>query len=275
MGIMTDSLLRLSQSHLALLETCPPQFQLRYLAQSASPPSSDRQAQAERGSQFHLLVQQKLLGLTLPPNAESEALMAALDRLVRATPELWQANPNRWQEAEHCRTLLFRGYLLSAVYDLLAIEGSKARILDWKTYSQPRKSAELVQNWQTRLYLYILSATTDFAPEQLSMTYWFVPPAGEPKSLTFTYSQDMHDRTRADLDRLLSQLEDWLTGDRDRAFPHRPDCQTACPFASDDPSALEDLLHWQDFLETIPEIPVSQTAGGSGQTNPKDVTNLG
>lgn len=249
---MAESLLRLSQSHLTLLATCPPQFQLRHLAQAVMPPSLERQTQTEWGSQFHILMQQKLLGLPMPLAEPDRSLAEAIACLSEALPELWQTNPNRWQEAEHSRTLLFQDYLLLAIYDLLVIEAHQAQILDWKTYSQPRKSAELANHWQTRLYLYILAETTDFRPEQLAMTYWFVPPSRSPQSLTFPYNRDLHERTHADLSHLLSQLDDWLS-DRDMGFPHRVDCQTACPFAERDSSSAE-LLDWQDFLNSIPEM---------------------
>jgi hypothetical protein len=49
-----------------------------------------------------------------------------------------------------------------------------AQILDWKTYPKPQNRRWVEQNWQTLLYPYVLAETSDYLPEQISMTYWFV-----------------------------------------------------------------------------------------------------
>jgi PD-(D/E)XK nuclease superfamily len=230
---MTDNLIRLSQAQLNLLETCPPQFQRIYLEQLSSPLSTLQQEKLAWGSQFHLLMQQKELGLPIESLLEGdEQLQRAIASLIDATPEIWQSQPNIWREAEHCRTLNFRGYLLTAVYDLLVTTETKATIVDWKTYLQPENKTKIAKNWQTRLYLYILAETSNYLPEEISMTYWFVKLPTQPQSLTFVYNSTQHEKNRQDLSYLLTQLDRWLEdySEHETSFPHRSHCQTNCPY---------------------------------------------
>jgi hypothetical protein len=256
-----DFWIRLSQSHLTLLETCPPQFQKIFLEQRGAILNPDQQAGLAWGSQFHHLMQQKILGLPSTAIADP-SLQRSLTAIIEATPELWQDNPLRWQEAEHLRTLAIHPYLFSVIYDLLVIEASGAQILDWKTYPMPRKVERIASSWQTRLYLYVLAETSDFLPEQLSMTYWFVQLPNRPQSLTITYNQAHHDQTRHDLLRLLSQLDRWLKDDGQQAiaFPHLADCTETCPYVSDFLPTLtqsQSAIDWQNFLDNTPELPVN------------------
>lgn len=230
---MTDNLIRLSQAQLNLLETCPPQFQRIYLEQLSSPLNTIQQEKLAWGSQFHLLMQQKQLGLHIESLLEEdEQLQRAIASLIDATPEIWQSQPNIWREAEHCRTLDLQGYLLTAIYDLLVTNETKATIIDWKTYLQPENKTKIAKNWQTRLYLYILAETSNYLPEEISMTYWFVKLPTQPQSLTFAYNSIQHEKNRQDLSHLLNQLDRWLEdySNNETSFPHRSHCQTNCPY---------------------------------------------
>lgn len=216
---MTDNLLatsvahltRLSQGQLNLLETCPRKFQHIYFDQLGSPTSPEQQERLNWGSRFHLLMQQRELGLPVQPLVLEDAqLQRWLTALVSAAPEILTPDPKTFRQAEHSRTLNFQGYLLTVIYDLL-IEGNKqAQILDWKTYLKPKNRQQLERDWQTRLYLYVLAETSDYLPEQISMTYWFVQSQPDPQSLKFTYNDAQHGQTQRDLTRLLTQLTGWL-----------------------------------------------------------------
>ncbi|MEL6900396.1 MAG: PD-(D/E)XK nuclease family protein [Cyanobacteria bacterium J06606_4] len=156
------------------------------------------------------------------------------------TPEASESSGN-FSQSEHRRTLSFNGYLLTVIYDLVVFserdpkaafentqvaQGSQEKgvlggvstdssghIFDWKTHQKPPPKAWLANDWQTRLYRYVLCETTDLSPEQISMTYWFVRPSSrdsqqssQPTSYRFDYSQLAHDLTRQDLQRLTDQL---------------------------------------------------------------------
>jgi hypothetical protein len=58
--------------------------------------------------------------------------------------------------------------------------------------------------------LYVLAETSDYLPEQISMTYWFVQSEDQPQSLKFTYNNTQHQKTGQKLHRLLNQLTYWL-----------------------------------------------------------------
>lgn len=234
----TLPLIRLSQGHLNLLEICPPRFQQVYLEQLSSIPSPEQQQKQTWGSRFHLLMQQRELGLPIESLLQAdEELKRSLIALKDAAPEIFLSESSLcessiWREAEHCRTVNFGNYLLTVIYDLLIADVQKAKILDWKTYLQPQTKTKLATNWQTRLYLYVLAETSEYLPEQISMTYWFIKLPDRPKSLTFPYSQAQHEQTKQDLTRLLTQLNDWLNNyfDFQVDFAHYSNCEESCPF---------------------------------------------
>lgn len=232
---MSDQgLIRLSQSHLNLLSLCPPKFQQVYLDGLGSLPAPEQQDTMDWGSRFHLLMQQR--ELTLPIEsllATDTELDSSLKALIQSAPEL-APNSQVWREAEHCRTLRVNDFLFTVIYDLLIAESDQAAILDWKTYRQPLGVKKLKQNWQTRLYLYVLIETSEYQPEQVHITYWFVK-SGKPKNVTIKYSQQEHRQTEQELTVLLSDLEAWLQNYREFQidFPHQPDCETSCLFYQD------------------------------------------
>ncbi len=299
--------LRLSQGVLNLLASCPRKFQHLYIEQLSAYPLPEQQERLIAGSRFHALVQQWQLGLPVLPLAESDRQLqqwftdfvaAAPDILGPdiLAPERQDANSTTTRQSEHARTLAFEGYLLTVIYDLLILRPDAARILDWKTYPRPQNPQTLRQNWQTRLYLFMLAATSDYAPEQIAMTYWFfqtapaapgtapAAPGTAPDSASrryqIPYDRRQHEQTRADLRQLLHQLNHWLAAYQTGiAFPQvgreSPECQR-CSFAwrcdratrngpSASPSAAaagppsepsEFLVPFFPNLADIPEIPL-------------------
>ena len=232
---MSDQdLIRLSQSHLNLLSICPPKFQRVYIDGLGSLTAPEQQENMQWGSRFHLLMQQRELTLPIESLLASDAqLDRSLKALVEAAPEL-RTDTNIWREAEHCRTLSLDNFLFTVIYDLLIAETDRAIILDWKTYRKPMKAKTLKQNWQTRLYLYVLAETSEYQPEQIQMTYWFVK-SGKPTRVTINYSQQEHQQTAEEITSLLTDLKKWLQNHQKLqiGFPHRSDCEQNCPFYQD------------------------------------------
>ncbi|HHP7230992.1 MAG TPA: PD-(D/E)XK nuclease family protein [Xenococcaceae cyanobacterium] len=223
---------RLSQGHLNLLEICPPKFQQTYLENLPTLTNPEQEDKLIWGSHFHLLMQQRELGLPLESLLQAEPeLDHSLKALIEAAPDILNPdNSQTWREAEHSRTLNHGSYLLTVVYDLLIANQNQAQIIDWKTYLQPPSNKNLAHDWQTRLYLYVLAETSEYAPEQISLTYWFVKLPQQPQNYTFTYSADQHTQTKTDLTNLLTNLDYWLlTND----FPHQTNCEKSCPFRQD------------------------------------------
>lgn len=202
--------MRLSQGQLNLLERCPRQFQHTYLEQLSSPGNPEQQERLAWGSRFHLLMQQRELGLPIASLVQEDTqLQSWMNAFANAAPEILAADTNnQFRESEHCRTLQVQDYLLTVIYDLL-ITTDLAQILDWKTYPKPQNRRWVEQNWQTLLYPYVLAETSDYFPEQISMTYWFVQ-SEQPQSLKFTYNNTQHQKTKEKLHKLLNQLTYWL-----------------------------------------------------------------
>jgi hypothetical protein len=259
-------LIRLSQSHLNLLSICPPKFQQVYLDGLGSLPNSEQQESMQWGSRFHLLMQQRELTLPIESLLTTDSeLDSSLKALIQAVPYLLEQN-DLWREAEHHRTLIAGQFLLTVIYDLLIAKPEQAIILDWKTYRQPQNPTKLANNWQTRLYLYVLAKTSDYTPEQIQMTYWFVK-SGKPKSLTFNYTQEQHQQTEQDLADLLGKLATWWQNYQDNLdsnlvcdLPHRADCEQNCPYYSqilkEDNEQRDRHQAWLTSINEIEEISI-------------------
>ncbi|MGB3494586.1 MAG: PD-(D/E)XK nuclease family protein [Elainellaceae cyanobacterium] len=236
---MTRPLLRLSQAQLNLLERCPRKFQYTYLEQVLAPASPEETERQLWGSQFHLRMQQHELGVLHRSERESDdVFQIAAEALVAALPEIFGGDqdgdrPQKPRHSEHRRSLSVEGYLLTVVYDLVVLGDQQAQIFDWKTYRKPQRRGWLEESWQTRLYPFVLAETTDYEPEDISMTYWFINPRqiehqrsqqlGEndeaqsesaeliaPESITFPYSTFQHQATRQELQALLTALTQYL-----------------------------------------------------------------
>ncbi|BAZ53514.1 hypothetical protein NIES4103_61920 [Nostoc sp. NIES-4103] len=229
-------LLRLSQGHLNLLEACPRKFQHTYLEQLNSPLNPEHEERQTLGSRFHLLMQQREMGLPIEGFLEADTqLQSWMAGFANAAPEiLTPANDKQtFRESEHYRTLQVQNYLLTVVYDLLIADNQQAQILDWKTYPQPPTKRKLEQNWQTRLYMYVLAETSEYLPENISMTYWFVQSEGRPKNIKFNYSTNQHQQTAKKLNQLLNQLTLWLERyQENEPFPQVRDGHKVCEYCN-------------------------------------------
>ena len=237
--------MRLAQGQLTLLEYCPRRFQHSILESLSVPSSPTLLAAQQWGDRFHLLMQQREMGLPIAPVlAHDDELQTCVSRLQAAAPDLFDSTDESWRQSEHERSFVLNGYWFTVVYDLLrqwnatASPGDRAEIIDWKTYLKPRTAKFLRREWQTRLYLYSLVETTDYCPEQISMTYWFVrvtdpaAPQPTPQKICLPYSEQAHQATHRQLTQLTQQLTALLEGGM--PFPQlpidSPKC-TDCPFA--------------------------------------------
>lgn len=230
--------MRISQGQLNLLKTCPRKYQHTYIDKLTAPPHPKQQEHLIFGSRFHLLMQQRELGLPI------ESILAKDDKLSQCfnvfndkKSDVFQleSDNNIWREAEHNRILNFQGYLLTVVYDLLIAEENQAQIIDWKTYPVPEKPEKLKENWQTRLYPFVLVETTNYLPEHISMTYCFVQSSdtGEKPSIKFNYSQVEHEKNKQDLTQILNQLSIWLQNyELGKEFPQEPENSKLCNYCA-------------------------------------------
>jgi hypothetical protein len=219
-------IIRLSQGQLNLLERCPRQFQHSYLEQLYSPIKPENEENITLGSQFHLLMQQREMGLPIKHMlAGNPQLQTWMQGFTDVAPEiLTPATATEiFRESEHYRTLQVENYVLAVIYDLLIADKYQAQILDWKTYPKPLHKKFLEKNWQTRLYLYVLAETSEYLPENISMTYWFIQSDAKPESIKFNYNSLLHEQTGKKLKQLLTKLTNSLNkyhqGKQETAFP--------------------------------------------------------
>lgn len=226
----------ISQRHLNVWTTCQRKFQHYFLDELSLPTASDVQSKLDLGTKFHLLIQQKELGLDVADVAASEA---NLEKWLLA----FETNPPTTisgdRLSEHRRTYELsigdRDYVLNAIYDLLIMgsdrtssETPAAQIIDWKTHQRPLSWTQLQANWQTRLYLYMLAKTSDFAPEQLSIIYWF---ANTATAVTISYDRLQHQKTERDLAKILGQISQAQLDERFEQLPLGNEECNRCDFA--------------------------------------------
>ncbi len=224
-------MLRLSQGLLSLLESCPRKFQYSILEQLAPPPTETLQNSLDWGNRFHLLMQQAQLQLPLGALLNGQAAMRqAFEALHQANPQLLAPSPGAQYDSEHLRSFSLGGHSFSVIYDLLIREAEQAQILDWKTYPKPIQAQTLAQDWQTKLYCFGLVETSNYKPEQVSMTYWFVrgkDSNSQPESLQLTYSQQKHKQIRQEIIEQTTQLNQWMEQYKQgKALPQVPLGQT-------------------------------------------------
>ena len=204
-------MIRLTQHHLKILENCPRQFEYTYCDRLTLPIPPDLQAKAQLGKDFHLLMQQRELGLPIEPIlAKNLKLKIWVESIIKIAPTLFESDPQVWRESEHLRTLLIDNYLFSVVYDLVILQTNHAAIIDWKTYPLPKYKKDLDQGWQTKLYLYALAETSAYLPKQINFTYWFIQTDPQPKSVQISYNLKKHRQTQTELVELTSKLTNWL-----------------------------------------------------------------
>ncbi len=202
---LDSSLIYLSQQHLKQWDECPLKFYYNFFDQVRLPLPPQQRDKLDLGSQFHLLLQQYELGLDITPLVKSDPSLA-----------LWyeqfcQAPPAMINGARHCETrrtfaleVNQQQHYFTLVYDLLILGVGAAQIIDWKTHEKLISKTELKSSWQTRLYLYGLAVTGDYAPADIAMTYWF---ASQGKSTVLTYSQAQHEKTHRDLRQRLAKMQ--------------------------------------------------------------------
>ncbi len=203
----------LSQSSLQALSYCPRKFQYLYLEQLGLPNLPNPTATPETelpqdlGTWFHRLQQQVELGLDIRP-------LLATNEPLPTWYQAFQDNPppmiDGLRDSEHRRQLALGNLTLVGVYDLLILGSGAAQILDWKTYARPQNPRILEKHWQTRLYPYLLAATTDYPPEEITITYWFALAPEQNHSLSFPYSSAGFMETQELLTQWQENLAAWF-----------------------------------------------------------------
>jgi CRISPR/Cas system-associated exonuclease Cas4 (RecB family) len=145
-------------------------------------------------------------------------------------------------------------FVLTAIYDFLILGDRQAQILDWKTHQVAISAKKLQANWQTRLYLYLLAKTTNYAPEQLSMTYWF---ANTAQSVIIPYSQFDYNQTEKKLQKILKEINQAFEDGQDNllGYPKLPINSSACKYCEFRDRCDRGEILTSVILNSIDDIP--------------------
>lgn len=234
--------LTLSQTHFFTFSACPRRFFLRYLARVPWPeaPLGEAQEQAyERGRRFHRRLERHFLGLTSVEDEGDPELLVWWDTFRRHAPAL----PEGRRFVELSLTVPIGNHFLTGRFDLLIVGPNAAgepaaHIFDWKT-GEPRPAERLRVAWQTRVYLAVLAeggaallpdAAQAFAPEQLSLTYWYLADPERPRVIP--YDAATHQRSWAEMESIVTSIDERLPANTPEAWPLTDDlgeCRR-CPY---------------------------------------------
>ncbi len=236
----------ISQSTLNLWQSCPRKFQHQVLDRLHLPSGSN--AQMELGSRFHLLMQQRELGLDISGLAASDPQLQTWVGAFENNPPV-MITGDRFPE--HLRTYKsFESYILTAIYDLLILGTDRAQILDWKTHNKPLSPMVLQTSWQTRLYLYLLAETSNYLPEQLSMSYWF---ANTGTTVAIAYSSQDREQTQQELSQILREMKE---SELSNYFPQLPEGSLACNQCEFKYRCERSPTINLGAISTFPEVPI-------------------
>lgn len=236
---------QISQSTLNLWQSCPRKFQHQVLDHLHLPSGSN--TKMELGSRFHLLMQQRELGLDISELAASDRQLQTWVRAFEQNPPLMIAGD---RFPEHLRTYKYDDdYILTAIYDLLILGTNQAQILDWKTHNKPLSPMILETSWQTRLYLYLLAETSDYLPEQLSMSYWF---ANTGTTVAIAYNQQDHEQTGQELSQILREIKE---SEQTNYFPQLPKGSLGCNQCEFKYRCERSQINL-GAISTFPEVPI-------------------
>jgi hypothetical protein len=163
------------------------------------------------------------LGLTIAPAAIADGRVRQWWQAFEAHSPVQNLPENARFLPESGLTVPLGNHLLYGRFDLLVIgqdenNQSFAHIFDWKT-GRPAAADELNGRWQTRLYLALLAEggsafwpqNIHLAPEQISLTYWYVQDAESP--VTIRYSAAAHRANWAELQQIATELDDAFAAD--------------------------------------------------------------
>ena len=221
---MTERL-TLAQHHLYTFQVCSRRFYLRFLARlpwPEAPLGAEQEAAYERGRRFHRRVERYFLGLPVADETEPDDVLRGWWAAFRSNSPTLPAG-RRFVEAALTIPIGPDGHRPTGRFDLLIVgdgpDGQPAAALfDWKT-GEPRPNERLHRAWQTRVYLIALAeggaalapdAPAAFAPDRLSLTYWYVAEPDAPRVIR--YDAATHRRNLAEVEGIVGEIEHQLQG---------------------------------------------------------------
>jgi CRISPR/Cas system-associated exonuclease Cas4 (RecB family) len=217
-----------TQSRLQDYVDCPYRYSLRYIEGIESPsvqaePVQEYEQAVERGTTFHRLVQQYLLGVSadvIERRIQDDRVRMWWGQFLK---EGLSDLPTR-RLPEITLTARLGDTAIAAKIDLLALEAGRIVIVDWKTFRKP-SIERLETRLQTMVYRWVVSQAAGallgepVMPEDIEMRYWFV---GDPSPrINLSYSQSKLLSDELELSTLIQKIK------RDKEF-RRTDDENIC-----------------------------------------------
>lgn len=193
----------ITQTQINAYEHCRRFFYLKYVGKLAWPVEIPSRPETRRGSEFHLLVRQLLLGIQreiLPADPEDQVMMQWLDRFCKAQP----LKDYDQVFAEKEVSALYEQVLWLGKFDALGIREDRLTIFDWKTGTRPPEKQVYLKTPQTRLYRFLAkmcaprligSGLHGLPAENIEMVYWFPEYPGQEIRLPYSEQAFQEDLT--------------------------------------------------------------------------------
>jgi hypothetical protein len=213
--------LLLSRQKLKTFLTCQRRFQLRYLRRlpwPVTPLPEPVEQRLQQGQDFHQLLERHFLGLTITSATIPDGQVRQWWQAFEAHSPVKELPDNAHFLPETGLTVPLGSHLLYGRFDLLIMGKDEnnqpfAHIFDWKS-GRPATLDELNGRWQTRLYLALLAEggsafwpqDVQLAPEQISLTYWYVQAPETP--VTLSYSAAAHQANWTELQQIATQVDE-------------------------------------------------------------------
>jgi CRISPR/Cas system-associated exonuclease Cas4 (RecB family) len=211
-----------SQSSLQDYVDCNRRFQLRYIEQLQWPavetaPVLENERRQLEGQQFHRMLQQYFLGLPaekiayMADNSGSQNLARWWGNFISAGATGLAGLSGQKFLPEQALSAPLGKHRCMAKYDLIAVRDGQAAIYDWKTYHKRPRDEWMAARLQTRVYQSLLvkagahlNGGQPFAPEQVSMIYWYADFPDEPAR--FDYDAARYKNDWDELSALISEI---------------------------------------------------------------------
>ena len=193
---------QLNTDMLELLEKNFQKFE-QYFVYHKYPPINPNSSENLRvGQQFHLLMQQLMMGLPVEP------LLLAYPEMAHWVKQLHPivSIPAQKKYCNVNKGMLIGEWHLVAHYDLLIEGGEKVIAVDWKTEIHIPQPEKLEDSWQTQLRLFLLAEIQEIPADNISIIYCFVNGDDYASIYQFNYSQEKHDAFIERLAMTLSKL---------------------------------------------------------------------
>jgi hypothetical protein len=158
------------------------------------------------GEQFHLVMQQSLMGLPIAELLDSNKTLAQwFSQLKSLAPEIWTEEPNTWKAFNYCCECTFENVVIQSNFDLIIYRYEQAEIVNWTARPMPNLET-IALDWKTQLDLFLIAQTDSYLPEQIRLTYWFLNEISDPIKVSLHYNSSCYRAFKSRLAQTISKL---------------------------------------------------------------------